>query len=1853
MASVSAATSPPSSQSPLTQPGTEVTETVKTDTSTTAEQDRVGSGQANPSASPAAQQRPQSATAAPARPSTRSASNAAVDQLAAATTPDAADMHRSAARTMEALFKAKGWGSDIKADRTYIATIQANPVKGGGWEAQVVAKTSLADALIENMQEIPYGRGRRIDWSSTFPFKPVKVKDKIPYVPRMKFNRFSGPLLQSSSTKTDTYYAIWQGDASGNIAPQIEAGKQLNVPPSQVLPEMWNASFDQKFQDELKTFWDKHYPSYGSQVKAAFIKAAHAQREEGSLSEEAFQLAMRGAQIPADKPWNQITKEDLCKPHDTNDTLDMGLLEVNSRLSTDLLYVRDTKTGKTLLHIPGNSSPIHTFGDLDTMKRWIAKSCASEEKAKAFAEHFALKDRKDGWERAGVDTTLLGLGKWPDFYRINKRFFSHANQAFSGRYPPEDHITRQTIVDPFEAVASQTRQRTEDDAKTAITSKSDWREKAALGVVSKINTALLPLAFLAPEVALLAYGITGGIEAAIGADQLSRGKPDAWEHVAWGVLNALPLLGKGVGKALGVAANDASRTAEVASSPRPTGIVGPEETLEGRVEGSPDASSETPPPPARPKAEGFSQRPMEGLGKPQANGLYTADGKSYAKLDGRPNAVEVRETGGKLRMVRADSSEPNGPALKYNPSTGFYESELGALKHPGQSTVASPPGKYEIDGQDIGQVNLDLVLDADSPAMERAAAKGKQLLEDAHRDLPEALITRPPPVSLPSNPSDAEVVKRMLDGADGMVVGEAHSAPEARAFLQKNMKALADAGVERFYVELPNEVYGQSLRDFQLTGKADELLSSIPGDSTASVPLLDTIKAARKAGIDTWPMDTLSAGDAGRNTRPIENRIFAFNKYATDTIRADQASGDAGKFVALAGATHVDTARVRGLTIPGLADTTHARSLNVVPANVPVQGEARVVERDKVTTLTSADGSSASTRADLTISPEPPDTPTTSSPGKPSGKALPNPVEASSDPEIKTNQGSGVDTLPGDDASNAPLYGMPRAAKLDGAYMQDDGHGIYTAPGRDGTFISMNNRWYRARSTQNPDAVLVVDPDRPYAFRNPTYARRGKDGKWQVFGRGGLAGGEDDATLARTSEGGALPPATSASTAARPLPPPDQTVLNRYSLRKTDMADTDGIYTIKGKSYVRPDGYKTWSVEVDRNKSGDLALVTHEDGTAVGPRLRKNPGDTTYDTYMAEPGDVAVPGPASSSQRFQVTPEEANAYDKYDYQEVREKPFSAEERDEWEALKAKGRKQGAELVEEAFRRLPMSRVRRPPAVEIPSKATDAQVIESKLKDANGLVVGENHDLPQARSFFINNMATLAKQGVKSLYVELPAEIYGSSIEAFNRSGKVDAVLEGIAGNDENTISLLDVMKEARKNKITVIASDTVVASDVGGNDAISSPFRRMWSYNMHATDVIRSHQARPDAGKFAALVGHKHADTIREGGITVPGLADTTGGRSLILDGQKASVGTYDAGHPDLRLGDTPRAANIDPQGLVAVNGGYYTQAPGKNFVKVGNDWYRVLGTSNPRIAALIDADHASAVGHQAYASRDEHGEWVLHTEPETSRKNTPQTQGEARKELTRLTTMKPQEATANARGDAAAIAVDKLSSRSNAATLPLVETYIATDAVKINRMLRRPMESKVPGDMKEAGNKGQKGAGKGSRKQAREKFMRQFNQLNNYHGMSYRTTRITEKVARALMSGEDLVFADKGVQSASTQPFNLAAWEGEWKRSDGKDKGRLPDGKRESRNAATTTAVFVFDPSVPQKNLSTRALPDHVAVPPGTRLRVVASEKRDGVVYVYLGSSPSPPTAAVVDLSNGSRSTQTERNRLRPSRAS
>ncbi|WP_167337419.1 membrane-targeted effector domain-containing toxin [Pseudomonas batumici] len=177
-------------------------------------------------------------------------------------------------------------------------------------------------------------------------------------------------------------------------------------------------------------------------------------------------------------------------------------------------------------------------------------------------------------------------------------------------------------------------------------------------------------------------------------------------------------------------------------------------------------------------------------------------------------------------------------------------------------------------------------------------------------------------------------------------------------------------------------------------------------------------------------------------------------------------------------------------------------------------------------------------------------------------------------------------------------------------------------------------------------------------------------------------------------------------------------------------------------------------------------------------------------------------------------------------------------------------------------------------------ATSAdQVFALIYSHSKGLVLGEAHAGIGSKQLLIDNMASLVRQGVKTLYLEhLRTDFEQFGLDTYQRTGAMPESLKryletqdlGHKTDPSGTYSFLNLVITARAQGVSIRALDCAASYHM--NTGYSAA-HRMSLMNYYADLVIKADASNLEGGKWIALVGDAHTHD-RQG---IPGLAALQG----------------------------------------------------------------------------------------------------------------------------------------------------------------------------------------------------------------------------------------------------------------------------------------------------------------------------------------------------------------------------------------
>lgn len=444
------------------------------------------------------------------------------------------------------LIKAK-WGLGIDPQKALLVTLdyryRGHPPQDGIEQGQVANTQTLVQALLANYQTV--GDGRFAE-SAFGLYTPPDVGPSVRIVEHVD------EFADHGNGNHHTYEGIYR-----QTTPQVYGpATQIALKPAAFKQWVWDLDLQTRYQAYLDRAWpsDKRIVQAApydlrTSVKAAFIMSACLQHQEGSLSQEGLVLAMQAAGLPAQQTWNALTIGQVQAPTRISAPIEVGRLTIYRYTSDDIWCYRHRHSGRVLLNIPGNSSPLHEFADFRHLRQWIVDQGRVAATRQALVAHFAEDDREDGTFHAGVSTALEGMAVYPKEHWLKKNAGLFNNDGF---WAPQDYIDLErakTDTDPFAQLVLTMKQASMASVKTIRDDAQVNRDNLSAVVeplVQWINR-LGPLALFIPggEGVLVLAGL---IDAGYGLDQAINGKTpeqrsEGVTRTVFGLLNALPLVG--------------------------------------------------------------------------------------------------------------------------------------------------------------------------------------------------------------------------------------------------------------------------------------------------------------------------------------------------------------------------------------------------------------------------------------------------------------------------------------------------------------------------------------------------------------------------------------------------------------------------------------------------------------------------------------------------------------------------------------------------------------------------------------------------------------------------------------------------------------------------------------------------------------------------------------------------------------------------------------------------------------------------------------------------------------------------------------------------------------------------------------------------------------------------------------------------------------------------------------------------------------------------------------------------------------------------------------------------------------
>lgn len=554
------------------------------------------------------------------------------------------------------------WQLDIDPDDVRLNTFIYNAVPGATHcPALLHTSLSLTDALL-----IKWQRHLTSMWSG------------LGYV---QAYRPGGVPLQLVPMLDPRHFASVYEGLYRRSEPQVyDATTCINIDPAQIKAFIWQTDLRKQYLDYLNPFIREHAKDFPVLGKAALLKAVFLQREENSLRLIDQQLVLRGLGLDVSQQWQSLTPAQLTRAVHSDPDVTVAALQVHRYRATAAMIIGERKSGRAVLYLPGNSSPLHGFDSERSLAQWVAQQCRDEHKRLVFESYFRERDDGDGLFLSGVRNTLKGISIYP-------RRLNDATGSWLPRHVV--HSAEPVTGDPFVHVRDRMIERLQSDATQSIRTRGSARlEGFALGLDRSLMFTGV-VALIVPEAAALIIGLSLAL-IAVGADQAATGRTlrerqAGGQRVVFGLLNALPI---GAEQAISLLGNEIPLVTVEYKTGASEGV----ESVDLQSLTSVHPLYDIAPPnlrsltaQQRTALRGFEAPASELSGDPTIHGpngmrdIYHRDGRYFLLMHDRAYRTRWEAAVRQWRLVSADENAFPGPFVRQL-DNGQWDIDIGGLK---------------------------------------------------------------------------------------------------------------------------------------------------------------------------------------------------------------------------------------------------------------------------------------------------------------------------------------------------------------------------------------------------------------------------------------------------------------------------------------------------------------------------------------------------------------------------------------------------------------------------------------------------------------------------------------------------------------------------------------------------------------------------------------------------------------------------------------------------------------------------------------------------------------------------------------------------------------------------------------------------------------------------------------------------------------------------------------------------------------------------------------------------------------------------------------------------------------------
>ncbi|UVK97790.1 membrane-targeted effector domain-containing toxin [Pseudomonas sp. B21-048] len=230
----------------------------------------------------------------------------------------------------------------------------------------------------------------------------------------------------------------------------------------------------------------------------------------------------------------------------------------------------------------------------------------------------------------------------------------------------------------------------------------------------------------------------------------------------------------------------------------------------------------------------------------------------------------------------------------------------------------------------------------------------------------------------------------------------------------------------------------------------------------------------------------------------------------------------------------------------------------------------------------------------------------------------------------------------------------------------------------------------------------------------------------------------------------------------------------------------------------------------------------------------------------------------------------------------------------------------------------------PPRPAIPAvtpSTTAAELIQKVFEATPGMVIGESQDRIASMRFLIENMPTLARQGVRTLYFQrLLNDFSQLDLNQFFSSGELsddlEMSLQKLKSDPSGQFTPLEVVKAARLNGIRIQATDCLASYRYPASPLPDMHEQAIKTYLTHT--IMQADQSLNGAGKWVVLTDQENTNTFRG----MAGISEMQGGIGLrieeVLPEEKLLIETDQGIDVGRGFASQPEGTNGDSDTLLA-----------------------------------------------------------------------------------------------------------------------------------------------------------------------------------------------------------------------------------------------------------------------------------------------------------------------------------------------